>query len=269
MTVSEETEVPEAEDLVLESTEPADRGLVVEDRDEEDRHEEAKLRKGGLLRDKAMASTAGVREIQVKLDTGYEELQKSRTELLLLKRSILLKRQEMSTLLREEIRAEETVDLWAKKVANWESTKAVLWMGCVDNITGLACHVTDMPTFASSDARPALAKNLVKIDARLAMEKARKKTPREPREQADYSLVVKQGANGREVELKAPLAVKEPGRKPVVAKERRPDQEQWTTAGGRRGQGQNRNGKAMLLLHKDKIPPAGKYRYAVSFTPNR
>ena len=163
--------------------------------------------------------------------------------------------------IREEIRAEETVDLWAKKVANWESTKAVLWMGCVDNITGLACHVTDMPTFASSDARPALAKNLVKMDARLAMEKARKETPREPREQADYSLVVKQGANGREVELKAPLAVKEPGRKPVVVKERKPDQETWVSVGGRRGQ--NRNGKPQLLLHKDKIPSAGKYRYAV------
>ena len=70
VTVSERAEVPEAEDLVLESTEPAARGLVVEDRDEGDRHEEVKLRKGGLLRDKAMASTTGVREIQVKLDTG-------------------------------------------------------------------------------------------------------------------------------------------------------------------------------------------------------
>ena len=237
---------------------------MVEDRDEEDRHEEARLRKGGLLRDNAMASTAGVRDIQVKLDSGYEELHKARSESLLLKRSILLKKQEMSALLREEIRVEETVDLWAKKVAHWESIKVVRWMGCVDNITGLACHVTDVPAFPSTDVRPALAMNLVKIDARLAMDKARKEAPRE---QADYSLVVKQGANGREVELKAPLAVNEPGRKPVVVRERKPDQEPWVTAGGRRGQ--NRNGKPQLLLHKDKIPSAEKYRYVVSFTPDR
>ena len=266
--MSETAEEPEAEELVLESIEPAARGPGVEDLTDGDRHEEAKARKGGLLRDKAITSSKGIREIQVKLDAGYEEFQKSRSELLVLKKSILLKRQEMSVILREEIRAEETVDLWAKKIAAWESTKTVLWMGCMDNVTGLACHVTDMPTFASSDARPSMVKNLVKIDNRLAMERVRREAPREPREQADYSMVVRQGANGREVELVAPPAVQEPKRKPVATKERRPDQEQWTTAGGRRGQGQNRNGKAMLLLHKDKTPPAGKYRYAVSLFLN-
>ena len=260
MTVSERAELPEEEDLGLESTGSAAGGPVVEDRDVEDRHEEARLRKGGLLRDKAMASTVGVRDIQVKLDSGYEELHKARSEVLLLKRSVLLKRQEMSALLREEIRLEETVDLWAKKVAHLESIKVSRWMGCVDNITGLACHVTDVPAFPSTDVRPTLAMNLVKIDARLAMDKARKEAPLE---QVDYSLVVKKGANGREVELRAPPAVVEPGRKPVGVKERKPDQEKWVSVGGRRGQ--NRNGKPQLLLHKDKIPSAGKYRYAIDF----
>ena len=63
VTVSETAEVPEAVDPALESVGAAAGDLVVEDRDEE-----ARLRKGGLLRDKAMASTAGVRDIQLKLD---------------------------------------------------------------------------------------------------------------------------------------------------------------------------------------------------------
>ena len=63
VTVSERAEVPEAVDPALESVGAAAGDLVVEDRDEE-----ARLRKGGLLRDKAMASTAGVRDIQLKLD---------------------------------------------------------------------------------------------------------------------------------------------------------------------------------------------------------
>ena len=66
------------------------------------------------------------------------------------------------------------------------------------------------------------------------------------------------------MELVAPPAVQEPKK----TKERKPDQEQWSTAGGRRGQGQSRKGKAMLLLYKDKTPPAGKYRYAVSLFLN-
>ena len=48
---------------------------------------------------------------------------------------------------------------------------------------------------------------------------------------------------------------------------KKPDQETWVSVGGRRDQ--NRNGKPQLLLHKDKIPSAGKYRYAVNLTPNR
>ena len=258
MTVSETAEAPEGSDLVLESADHAARGPVVKDHVVGDRHEEAKHRVGGLLRDKAMASTKGVREIQVKLDAGYEEFLKSRSELLLLRKSILLKKEELATLRREEIQAEQTVDLWTKRIAGWESTKTVLWMGCVDNVTGLASHVADIPTFASSDARPSLVKNLVKIDNRIAMERIRKETHIEPREQADYSMVVRSGGHGREVELMPTPAVKEPGRKPVVTRERRPDQEQWSTAGGRRGQGQVRKGKAMLLIHKDKIPPALK-----------
>ena len=63
-----------------------------------------------------------------------------------------------------------------------------------------------------------------------------------------------------------PAAVREPERKP---RERRPDQEQWNTVGGRRGQSQVRKGKAMILIHKDKIPPAGKYRYVMKITPHR
>ena len=106
MTVSETAEAPEAVEPALESAGEAAEDLVVEDR-----NEEARLRKGGLLRDKTMASTAGVRDIQLKLDGGYEELHKARAEVLLLKRSILLKKQEMAALLREEIRVEETVNL--------------------------------------------------------------------------------------------------------------------------------------------------------------
>ena len=266
MTVSE-AEVPEGSDLLLGGAGDAVRGPVVGSHAVRDRHEEAKHRVGAMLRDKAVASTKGVREVQLKLDAGWEEFLKSRSELLLLKKSILLKKEELATLKREEIQAEQTVDLWAKRIAGWESTKSILWMGCVDNVTGLASHVTDIPTFASSDARPSLVKNLVDIDNRLAMERIRKETHIVPREVADYSMVVRSGGNGREVELIPTPAVEEPRGKPVVS--RRPDQEQWSTAGGRRGQGQVRKGKAMLLITKDKIPPAGKYRYGIKFIPSQ
>ena len=147
------------------------------------------------------------------------------------------------------------MDLWQKKVAHWESVKVQRWMGCCDGITNFACHVTDVPAFPSADARPALGKNLAKIEARLGMEKARQVAAKE---QADYSEAVKQGVKVREIERKAPLAVTEPVRKTVLSKERKPDQEPWVAAGGRRGQ--NRNGKPQILLHKDKIPSAEKYR---------
>ena len=153
-----------------------------------------------------------------------------------MKRCILLKKKEMAVLLREEIRVEETVDLWQKKVAHWESVKVSRWMWCCDGITNFACHVTDVPAFPSADARPVLGKNLAKIEARLGMEKARQVAAKE---QADYSVT-------------------EPARKTVLSKERKPDQEPWVAAGGRRGQ--NRNGKPQILLHKDKMPSAEKYR---------
>ena len=38
------------------------------------------------------------------------------------------------------------------------------------------------------------------------------------------------------------------------------EEEQWTTAGGRRGPAQTRHGRQQILLHKDTIPPAEKYR---------
>ena len=44
------------------------------------------------------------------------------------------------------------------------------------------------------------------------------------------------------------------------AGQRKPDQDQWVAAGGRRGQSQNRNGRPQILLHKDKIPAPEKYR---------
>ena len=263
MTLSE-TEVSVDSDLVLGGAGETVRGPVVGSHIVRDRHEEARTRVGTLLRDKAVASTKGVREVQLKLDAGWEEFLKARADLLLLKKSILLKKEEMATLKREEIQAEQVVDMWARRIAGWESTKSILWMGAVDNVTGLASHVTDIPTFASSDARPALVKNLVDIDNRLAVERIRKETAIAPREVSDYSMVVRSGGNGREVELRPAPAVMEPRGKPVVS--RRPDQEQWNTAGGnRRGQNQVRKGKALLLITKDKTPPAAKYRYGIKF----
>ena len=39
------------------------------------------------------------------------------------------------------------------------------------------------------------------------------------------------------------------------------EEEQWRTAGGRRAPVQTKHGRKQLLLHKDAIPPAEKYRY--------
>ena len=47
-------------------------------------------------------------DIQLKLNGGYEDLHKARADSLLVKRSILLKKQEMAALLMEELRVEET-----------------------------------------------------------------------------------------------------------------------------------------------------------------
>ena len=83
--VSDTAEEPGDREPVLESADNAVKSQVVEDHVVRDRHQEAKHRVGGLLRDKAVASTKGVREVQVKLDLGYEEYLKSRSELLWLK----------------------------------------------------------------------------------------------------------------------------------------------------------------------------------------
>ena len=94
-------------DLVLGGAGETVRGPVVGSHNVRDRHEEARTRVGTLLRDKAVASTKGVREVQLKLDAGWEQFLKARADLLLLKKSILLKKEEMATLKREEIQAEQ------------------------------------------------------------------------------------------------------------------------------------------------------------------
>ncbi len=214
-----------------------------------------------MLRDKAVAATKGVREVQLKLDARWESFLKARADLLLLKKGILMKKEELVVLKREEIQAEQVVDMWARRIAGWESQKSILWMGAVDNVTGLASHVSNLPTFASSDVRPtpALVKNLVDLDNRLAVEKIRKETATAHREVSDYSTAVRSGGSS------APDVVEHRG-KPVGS--RRPDQEQWSTAGGnRRGQSQVQKGKALILITKDKVPPAAKYRYGIKFVP--
>ena len=147
---------------------------ATEDPEAEGRREEARQRQGAVLRDKTLACAAGVREIQIKMNTGVEELAKARAECLLVKKAILIKKQELSVLLKEELRVLEVEALLQKKVSSLEAEQR--WMGCANGMTSLACHLTDTPIFPAGDVSGV---QLAKIDARLAMDKARVVVSRE------------------------------------------------------------------------------------------
>ena len=71
---------------------------------DDDLREQARLRAGATLRDKTLASAAAVREIQVKLNSETEKLVAARAKCLTVKKSILLKREELHTLQLEKLR---------------------------------------------------------------------------------------------------------------------------------------------------------------------
>ena len=133
-------------------------------------------------------------------------------------------------------------------------------MGCADGMTSLACHLTDTPIFPAGDVR---GEQLARIDAKVAMDKARVAVSKESSTKP-YSQAVKQQAD-RVVpkERKAPQPVPEQlHQRTNVSGGGRParEEEQWTAAGGRRGPAQTKHGRQQILLHKDTIPPADKYR---------
>ena len=85
------------------------------DLEAERRKEEAKQMQGAILRDKTLACAKQVREIQVRMSAGVNDLAKARAECLLVKRSILLKKQELNVLLEEDIRVMEIEALMQKE----------------------------------------------------------------------------------------------------------------------------------------------------------
>ena len=122
-------------------------GAATEDPEAERRREEARQRQGAVLRDKTLACAKQVREIQVKMTAGVEDLSKARAECLLVKKAILLKKQELTVLLEEEIRVLEIEALLQKKVSGLEEARTVSWMGCADGMTSLAGYLTNTPVF--------------------------------------------------------------------------------------------------------------------------
>ena len=252
------------ETVVVETPDTDGAGAATVDPEAERQREEAKQRQGALLRDKTLACAKQVREIQVKMTAGVEDLAKARAECLLVKRSILLKKQELTILLEEEIRVLEIEALLQKRVSGLEEARTVSWMGCVDGMTSLASHLTNTTIFPGGDVR---GEQLARVDARVAMDKARlavsKEAPVKPysqavkevRQQADKVVVAKE----RKASQPAPEL---PKKAPVSSGGRTArEEEQWKTAGGRRAPVQTRHGRKQLLLHKDAIPPAEKFRY--------
>ena len=252
------------ETVVVETPDTDGAGAATVDPEAERRREEAKQRQGAVLSDKTLACAKQVREIQVKMTAGVEDLAKARAECLLVKRSILLKKQELAVLLEEEIRVLEIEALMQKRVSGLEEARMVSWMGCADGMTSLASHLTDTSIFPGGDVR---VEQLARVDARVAMDRARlavsKEAPvkaysqavKEVRLQADRVVLTK--------ERKVPQPTPELPKKATVISGGRTarEEEQWRTAGGRRAPVQTKHGRKQLLLHKDAIPPAEKYRY--------
>ena len=255
-----DNEVEEAVGVEFAVTDGA--GTTTEDPEAERQREEAKQRQGALLRDKTLACAKKVREVQVKMSAGAEDLAKARAECLLVKRSICLKKQELAVLLEEEIRVLEIEALMQKRVSGLEEARMVSWMGCADGMTSLASHLTNTPIFPGSDVR---GEQLARVDARVAMDKARlavsKEAPVKPYSQA-VKEVKQQADKVVAKERKASQPAPElPKRTPVSSGGRTArEEEQWKTAGGRRAPAQTRHGRQQILLHKDAIPPAEKYR---------
>ena len=238
-------------------------GAATEDPEAERRREEARQRQGAVLRDKTLACAKQVREIQVKMTAGVEDLSKARAECLLVKKAILLKKQELTVLLEEEIRVLEIEALLQKRVSGLEAARTVSWMGCADGMTNLAGYLTNTPVFPGGDVR---GEQLARVDAKVAMDKARlavsKEAPVKPysqavkeiKQQADKVVPKERKASQPAPELLPKRTTVSGGGRPAR------EEEQWTTAGGRRGPAQTRHGRQQILLHKDTIPPAEKYR---------
>ena len=233
------------------------------DPEAERQREEARQRHGALLRDKTLACAKKVREVQVKMSTGAEDLAKARAEILLVKRAICLKKQELQVLLEEEIRVLEVEALMQKRLTGLEEARMTSWMGCCDGMTNLASHISNMPIFPGSDVR---GEQLARVDARVAMDRARLVVSREAPGKA-YSQAVKEvkAQADKEVLTKERNVLKpapEAKKTTVISGGRvSREEEQWRTVGGRRAPVQTKHGRKQLLLHKDPIPSAEKYRY--------
>ena len=233
------------------------------DPEAERQREEARQRHGALLRDKTLACAKKVREVQVKMSTGAEDLAKARAESLLVKRAICLKKQELQVLLEEEIRVLEVEALMQKRLTGLEEARMTSWMGCCDGMTNLASHISNMPIFPGSDVR---GEQLARVDARVAMDRARLVVSREAPGKA-YSQAVKEvkAQADKEVLTKERNVLKpapEAKKTTVISGGRvSREEEQWRTVGGRRAPVQTKHGRKQLLLHKDPIPSAEKYRY--------
>ena len=158
------------ESVVVEVPDTDGAGAAIVDLEAESRRKDAKLLQGALLRDKTLACAKQVREIQVRMSAGVDDLAKARAECLLVKRSILLKKQELNVLLEEEIRVMEIEALMQKRVSSLEEARTISWMGCADGMTSMASHLTDTPIFPVGDIR---VEQLARVDARVAMDKAR------------------------------------------------------------------------------------------------
>ena len=208
-------------------------GAAIGDLEAEGRRKDAKLLQGVLLRDKTLACAKQIREIQVRMSSGVDDLAKARAEVLLVKKSILLKKQELTVLLGEEIRVMEVEALMQKRVSSLEEARTVCWMGCADGMASMASHYCDTPSFPGGDIR---VEQLARIDAKVAMDAARLAVSKEvlvkPYSQAvkavKQKVVVKEPKVPQPTQ-ELPRATATMGSGGKTAK----DDEQWTTASRR------------------------------------